>query len=92
MYHVTISDSTRECGSSYQTGFSVSYSNEYSNPITAGNSRSNRRKEVFRELEAKTFSEQSIRSILMIIGFLFFFFEIAERRFGLSLIMSVIQS
>ncbi|WRP08271.1 VWA domain-containing protein [Rossellomorea aquimaris] len=101
LYHLNISKLGEERGSSYQTGFSVPYSKEYSykggtrtlDEIVeeTGGKRYSSAKEVFREFETKSSREQSTRSLFIIIGFLLFFAEITIRRFGLGPIMGVVN-
>lgn len=99
LYHMNIAKTGEESGSSYQAGFSVPYSKEYSYKggtrsleeivEETGGKRYSSTKEVFREFQTKSSREQSIRTILIIIGFLLFFSEIAIRRFGLGPILGV---
>jgi len=101
LYHMNISKAGEESGSSYQTGFSVPYSKEYSykggtrtlDEIVeeTGGKRYSSTKEVFREFETKSSREQSTQSLFIIIGFLLFFAEIAIRRFGLRPILGVVN-
>lgn len=99
LYHMNISKTGEDGGSSYQTGFSVPYSKEY---YYKGGTRSleeiveatggkmySSTKEVFREFKTKSSREQSTRLLFIIIGFLLFFGEIFIRRFGLGPIMGV---
>lgn len=99
LYHMNISKAGEESGSSYQTGFSVPYSKEYTYKggtrtmeeivEVTGGKRYSSPTEVFREFNNKASKEQSIRSLLISMGFLLFFSEIAIRRFGLGPIMGV---
>ncbi|PFA68873.1 hypothetical protein CN378_05165 [Bacillus sp. AFS015802] len=94
LYNMTISNKGEEAGSSFQTGFSVPYSKEYSfkggvqslDTIVeeTGGRKSSSTKEAFRELMTPSFKEQSIQSMLIITGFLLFYSEIFIRRFGLG--------
>ena len=99
LYNMNISNKGESSESSYQTGFSVPYSKEYSfrggdrslDTIvenTAGK-KSSSPKDAFRDLHTRSYKEQSIQSALIIAGFLLFFSEIFVRRFGLGPLMTL---
>ncbi|MFI8686450.1 VWA domain-containing protein [Rossellomorea sp. NPDC077527] len=92
LYNMNISNRGDTAGNSYQTGFSVPYSKEYSfrggdgslNTIVkeTGGRKASSPKDAFRDLHTHTNKELSIQSMLVMAGFLLFFSEIFIRRFG----------
>ncbi|CAN7448073.1 VWA domain-containing protein [Rossellomorea sp. LjRoot5] len=93
LYNMNISKKGKE-GGSFQTGFSVPYSKEYSfkggyqslDTIVeeTGGRKTSSVKGAFRELHSPSFKKQSIQTMLITAGFLLFFCEIFIRRFGVA--------
>ncbi|UXH45585.1 VWA domain-containing protein [Rossellomorea vietnamensis] len=101
LYNMNIAKSGEGGESTFQTGFSVPYSKEYSfkggsqslDTIVekTGGRKTSSLKGAFRDLHEPSFTARSIQTILITAGFLLFFCEIFIRRFGVGPIMMVVD-
>jgi Ca-activated chloride channel homolog len=101
LYNMNISKRGEKAGISYQTGFSVPYSKEYSfqggvqslDTIVeeTGGKKYSSPEDAFRKLHTQSSQKQSIQSMLIMVGFLLFFSEIFIRRFGIGPIKKLVK-